>query len=253
PCLHHTFCAAKTLAAALDSNAYEYKDKKSVSQNISLTCETAAGLFEYPELGAVRLFNGRWIAAVIVNDFQNRNGWHAAGGTISLLWNNEYGPVIAVGMADYTINEPFNQQQTTDTESLLSACPRIEAKLDGRLYAQHYDRSAVMTNQTDENGLFVRVEACLSDTQHNRNDSGICALDYSLTDKAFVIKGSVSPALSDRAVYILPLITDGITLDVAIGAKLPDPKTGFCPSPGFMFKEYRIRPDTDGSFEIKLY
>ena len=245
-CVHHTFCRAKTLTAVLNGELPDF-------ERTALPCETADGLFEFPELGAYRLIRDGWIADVTANDFTNRKGWHASGGAISLLWRRDCGPVIAVGMADYTINEPFNQQQTTDTAAHRSPCPRIEAVVDGKRWAQHYDHAAHLTAKEEKNALKVHADAYLCDEEHRHKEAaGSCALEYTLTKQALNVRGRVSPALADHAVYVLPLIAKNVSVDVSCGALLPEREEGFCLNPGFSFTEYRVRPDRHGRFAVSL-
>ena len=175
------------------------------------------------------------------------------GGALSLLYHRDCGPVVAVGMADYAVNEPFNQQQTTDTAAHRSPCPRIESECEGRRFAQHYDYGAQMTAKEERNALTVRVDAYLCDEDHRQKDvAGTCSLDYALTKQALTVKGRVSPALAGHAVYILPVISDRVVPDVTCGTLLPEPERGFCLNPGFAFTEYRVRPDRRGRFTVIL-
>ena len=246
PCVHHTFCRAKPLAAVLDGAIPAFTPTP-------LPCETADGIFEYPELAAYRLIRDGWVADITANDFTNRKGWHASGGAISLLWHRDCGPIVAVGMADYTVNEPFNQQQTTDTAAHRSPCPRIEAAMDGKRWAQHYDHAAQLTAREEKNALKVHADAYLCDGEHTPKDvAGTCSLDYALTKQALNVKGRVSPALADHAVYVLPLIAKNVSVDVSCGTLLPEREEGFCLNPGFSFTEYRIRPDRHGRFAVGI-
>ena len=246
PCLHHTFCRAKTLASILNADLPDVR-------RTALPVETADGLFEYPELAVCRLIRGGWIADITANDFRNRKGGHASGGALSLLWHQKCGPVVAVGMADYEVNEPFNQQQTRQKSAHRSPCPRIETETEGQRFAQHYDYAA-QTACRDENGaLTVTVDALLCDEHHRPKDvAGGCSLRYDLTEQALRISGRVSPALAGHAQYVLPLISDAVTLTVDGGTLLPDAHKGFNLNPGFAFTEYRIRPDRNGRFSVLL-
>ena len=245
PCVHHTFCRAKSPAAVLDGDIPGFP-------RTALPCETADGIFFYPELASCRLIRGGWIADITVNDFTNRRGGHASGGALSLLWHKACGPVVAVGMADYTVNEPFNQQQTRDTAAHRSPCPRIEAEIDGKRWAQHYDHVAQMTEKQDKNALRVHVDAYLCDAEHRHKEAaGSCALDYILTGKTLTVRGRVSPALAGHAVYVLPVIADGAAVEVSCGTLLRGEK-GFCLNPGFAFTEYRIGPDRRGRFAVNV-
>ena len=245
-CLHHTFCRAKTAAAILNGAIYDVT-------RVKLPAETADGIRRYPELGSYRLNRGGWIADITDNDFNNRGGGHASGGALSLLWHKDCGPVVAVGMADYTVNEPFNQQQATLKTSHRSPCPRVEAETDGKRWSQHYDYGADMNGEEKDGALRVHADAYLCDKNHVRKEAaGFCTLDYELTEQAMIIRGRVSPALTANASYILPVVSKDVLVSAEQGTLEDDTPLGFNLNPGFSFTEYRVRPDKNGAFAVKI-
>ena len=245
-CLHHTFCRAKTMAAILNGEAYDVA-------RAELPAETADGIVFYPELAAFRLVRGGWIADISANDFRNRGGGHASGGALSLLWHRDCGPIVAVGMADYAVNEPFNQQQTTTKTPHRSPCPRVETEADGKRWAQHYDYGADMKGKEEDGALRVHADAYLCDENHVRKEAaGFCTLDYELTEQALTVRGRVSPSLAESAAYILPAASKNAVVSAERGRIEEDTPIGFNLNPGFLFTEYRVRPDKSGCFAVKI-
>ena len=245
-CLHHTFCRAKTAAAILNGEACD-------AAHADLPAETADGIVFYSELAAFRLVRGGWIADISANDFQTRGGGHASGGALSLLWHRDCGPIVAVGMADYAVNEPFNQQQTTFRMPHRSPCPRVETEADGKRWGQHYDYGADLQGEEKDGALRVHADAYLCDENHVRKEAaGFCTLDYELTEQALTVRGRVSPSLADSAAYILPVISQKAVISAECGTVEEDTPIGFNLNPGFCFTEYRVKPDRTGCFEVRI-
>ena len=245
-CLHHSFCRAKTMAAILNGPVED-------ADRTEIPAETADGIVFYPELAAYRLNRGGWIADISANDFHTRGGGHASGGALSLLWHQSCGPIVAVGMVDYAVNEPFNQQQTAKKAAHRSPCPRVETEADGKRWGQHYDYGADMTGEEKDGALRVHADAYLCDENHVRKEAaGFCTLDYELTEEALTVRGRVSPSLAESAAYLLPVISEKTVITAARGTIDENAPVGFNLNPGFRFTEYRVRPDRTGCFEVRI-
>ena len=245
PCVHHTFCHAKTLAGSLNGGLYDFP-------RAPLPADAQTGAVYYPELDVYRIALGSWRADVCGYDVFPMPGAHASGGALSLLWHKTAGPLIACGAADYTIKEPLNQQLPEDTDTHRSLCPRIEAEIAGARFAQHYDRKAKLTAEETDGGITARAAAFLCDSTGAPTDGpGECTLLYEFTEEAVVIRGQVSPAIAPAARYIIPLI--GMAkMTVLQGALSAPPRRIFHLSPGFRATEYTVRPDDNGAFSLRL-
>ena len=246
PCVHHSFCHAKDLALALDNDF-------SNSERCSLPSDTFEGTKHYPELDVFRLACGKWRMTVSGYDFTYKGAEHTTGGSISLLWNKDAGPLIAVGMVDYALREPNNQQLPVHPEAYRCACPRIEASVDGTRFGQHYCKTARISAETADDQLTVKVKSllCGSDGQQLKENAE-CSLEYVLSGEALTVRGRVSPAIAESAGFFVPLIGDKADVDVLCGTQEGEPERFFNLSPGFAGKEYVIKPDESGAFEAKI-
>ena len=241
PCIHHTFCHAKALAGALGAGLYDL-------ERVPLPADDPPMLQYCPENDTYRIACGDWRADVTGYDADNRRASHASGGAVSLLWNRECGAVVACGMVDYALAEPFNQQLPLDENEQRSPCPRIEAVRNGQRIAQHYDFGAVLTASETVGSVTVRADARLCDAVH-QPAGGTCTLLYTMTEKGLRIEGTV-PADAENARYILPILSEKARVDVLRGALSGEPEPIFCLSPGFAGREYTVLPDETGQFTV---
>ena len=246
PCVHHTFCHAKSLAAALDAGVPGFTPT-------ALPVETLPVCTRIPETDTLRLRVGSWLADVTAYDYYARRGAHVTGGSISLLYHSDCGPVFAAGMADYTTLEPNNQQPPSRGDGYLCPCMRVEAVHDGIVFAQHRDAAASVTAQTIPGGVTVTVHAALCDVSGAplRAD-GACSLVYTLTADMLRIEGKVAAALSGCASLALPVVSPSVRIHILRGAQPASAAAGFCLTPGFRFREYRVAPDDGGRFCVCL-
>ncbi len=245
-CVHHTFCHAKVLAGVLDEGLYDF-------ERVPLPSDVFRGMKYYPEMDTWRIACGPWRADVTAYDFDYMTGGHASGGALSLLWHETCGPVIAVGAVDYSLHEAHNQQLSLKKAEHRSVCPRIELVRDGKRWGQHYDYSAGMTADEEPGSLHIHLDASLCDDRCQQfNGDGSCTLDYTLTAESLRIAGTVSKEIRAEAEYILPIAAERAAVCVGKGTLNGEPEPVFNLNPGFMGREYRIRPDEYGEFELVI-
>lgn len=242
PCIHHTFCHAKALAGSLEAGLYDF-------ERVPLPADDPPTLRYYPENDTYRAACGGWRADVTGYDALNRRADHASGGAVSLLWHRACGAVIACGMVDYALAEPFNQQLPLDENEQRSPCPRIEATADGTRFGQHYDFGASLTAEETDGSVTVRADACLCDEQHRPMADGKCALTYTLCAQGLRIEGTVAV---ENARYVLPVLSVQARVDVLRGTLCGDPEPIFCLSPGFAGREFTVLPDESGQFAVHI-
>lgn len=241
-CVHHTFCHMKTLAGSLDGGLTDFA-------RVPLPRQTAVR--RYPELDVTRVFFGGWLADVSGYDWVNMPGAHASGGTLSLLWHERTGALIACGAADYRLREPNNQQRPRDPESHRSPCPRWETETDGVRYAQYYDLTAATEAEAFSDRVSVTARFALRDEAgRSLPESEGCEMKYTFTPDTLLICGTVPPGLKN-ARFVLPLIGSARP-EIVRGALCGEPRPFFNLCPGFQGTEYTVRPDADGRMEIGL-
>ncbi|MBR5424799.1 MAG: hypothetical protein IK108_12355 [Clostridia bacterium] len=243
PCVHHAFCHAKTITAALENGICGF-------ERVPLPADHPQSVRFYPELDTYRIAVGGWRADITGCDFPRDRGGHASGGAMCLLWHEKTGALIASGAVDTYVREPHNQQPPVRPEEHRCACPRIETDTDGVSFAQTYDYGARMKAAQTPEGASVTATAFLCDETHKRMPGdGACGIGYTFTPEAVTVNGRVSPDIGAR--FVLP-VSGNAAVEVLCGTAAGEPGAIFSMSPGFIGQEYVIRPDDEGRFTVKI-
>ena len=245
PCVHHTFCRAKVLAAAIDGGLPAF-------ERVPLPSDRPQMLKYYPELDTYRAACGPWRMDVCAYDFSSRAP-HASGGCVSLLWHENAGPLIAAGAMDDTLYEPHNQQIPVHPELRRSGCPRLETVGEDRVYGQQYCSSATLSAEQTPSGPVIRAKACLCGSDGQPMEGGDCELEYRLSEESLHVTGFVDPAHAGRVRFVLPLIGDRAKVELLQGGFQNSPVEMFSFGPGFFGKEYSFAPDASGCFRIRIF
>ena len=244
-CVHHTFCHAKVLAAAIDGSIPAF-------ERTPLPADRPQLLKYYPELDTFKVACGKWRMDVTGYDFSYSGASHACGGSVSLLWHETAGPLIAVGRMDNSLREPHNQQLSVRPETQRSGCPRIETVGAGAQYGQHRCASAQLSAELLPEGPVIRADASLCSEDGQPMPNGACMLEYRLTEDGLSIAGCVNAALADRVRFVLPLIGDKADVRILQGRLSCPPAKMFSFDPGFLGTQYSVLPDRSGRFQVGI-
>ena len=122
--------------------------------------------------------------------------------------------------------------------------------IGGRRFAQCYDTRAEIRAEQSKEGVTLHVTARLVDPDQVPAVSPIsCRLSYRFSADSVRILGVLEGSYGD-AVFVLPVIADGAVVESPTAE--PDPVRIFFLTGGFGAREYRIRPDPDGHFEVRI-
>lgn len=161
PCVHHTFSHAKVLAEILDMGLESYieeaeeESKECFQENISIR--------HYPEIDTWKVKTSESCADITAYDWEYLQGGHVSGGTVSMFWNRDVGPVLCAGMGEYSLKEPNNMQVPMNCIQECLAM-RIEAEWEGMVYSSIYEEQAYVKTE----GEMIRVCGYLKNEQHKR-------------------------------------------------------------------------------------
>ena len=207
PCIHHTFCHAKTLATILDRGLpVEYKD---APEGILLPREEAYGVILMEDIQTWLISNENWKGTITGYDMEYSftNG-HPTGGALSMLWHKKIGAVLASSMNEYRLIEAPNMQRNYDPYSMpLTA--RLQT-IDGK-YMNISDLTAIIEFKESENGIeFLTTSKLVDENQNNPSEGAInCNITYTFSLDSVKIN-IVHDCKDDKMVqFILPLISMG--------------------------------------------
>ncbi len=212
PCVHHTFCHAAGLADALCLGLRENMGET------MLPCDRTEGnVAFYPEADTYKIRIGQWLATITGYDYRTgtyvNGAAHASGGTLSMLYHREKGPVIAGSTYEYDLTEPLNMQQPMGDRAHRSLLPRLEYVVDGISYTTCIDPGSEIKVYAGKNRVevevrshFVRVEDWVPEDE---NLMGY--FHYTFSCDKMVLQVKVSGE-KEGMQFILPIVEDTIRI-----------------------------------------
>ncbi|RSL15398.1 hypothetical protein EDE15_0884 [Edaphobacter aggregans] len=250
PCIHHTFTHAKALATVLDSGA----DDLVPAPRLTLPRDEPYGVKTYPEIGTHLAAIGPWRATVTDYDWEYvehvqsgsgaSGGGHVSGGTLSLLFHRQLGPILTASMTEYQMIEISNQQTFGDYPHM-SLAPRIELISD-KTYTSTTDFAATLTSTSTPAKITFDASGRLLTAAHQPPSTGDLHyhLTYRLNDTAIEIEATADAAVPLPAPlrFILPVISRSTE-----SINQTDPKTIRIAKPGGTLI---VRTDAPHGFEL---
>jgi len=201
PCIHHTFTHAKVVANVLQHQ----KPIPASADSIKLPREEKYGLKHFKDIDTVLVAKGAYRATITALDMdyqpKYKNG-HASGGSLTLLWHEKAGAIIAGSMNDYQIWEKPNMQYYADRIPM-STTPRIELEQGEVRYASVSDLSAKMTHSNLQNKVVVSAKSKLADALQNSPEKPKCSSKFEFTDALVSIEYTCE---NSSARIVLPII-----------------------------------------------
>lgn len=218
PCVHHTFCHACSLADALHFGISEPDPR------LALPCdEVAIGFRFYPEINTYKIHTGRYLATLTGYDFITHafsNGAaHAGGGTLSLLYKQGAGAMIAGSVYEYKRSEKNNMQIPSGKKRHASLLLRAEYEKEGVKYATCLDPAPEISVFTEGEGVTAQVRARFfsAETRTAEKEDLFAEFRYRFTPKGVTLTVG---KLSESIRLILPLVT-GELITKSLFAKEP--------------------------------
>lgn len=230
PCVHHSFCRAKSLC-------FLYKGLKEAEKageaplcdlGSLLPREEEYGRRSFPSIGIELCSVGDYRCTFSENDLIYAKGTNTGNGTLTLLWHGKRGAVLAANMAHYNQVEPLNMQRQMGEVQEKCIAPRIEK--DG--FSSMNDTQSRVECDYSEGVFTYRVNGTLTDADGKRAEDGAFSLQFTVTKDGVAI---FAKAPEGAGLY-LPVCThpeDGSSLSGKTAAFRD--KTG----------EVRVTADTD--------
>ena len=204
PCIHHTFCHAAALADALRADVLGNRARR------PLPCDEEGVWHKYyPEIDTYKIRAGRYLATLTGYDYAtytySNGAAHAGGGTLSLLYKNGAGAMIAGSVYEYLRTEKNNMQFPAGDKRHATLLMRAEYEKDGRRYATCLDKSPVISVKKEGDAVTATVRARFfsAETQAPENDLLYADIAYRFTPNGVTIEVK---KLDENVKFILPLI-----------------------------------------------
>ena len=237
PCTHHAFEHLNAIAFALENIREKYLN----FERVSLPCDESDTFRHYKEIDTVKMSKGGYLATVTNYDFDIFFSGHAAGGTLTALYNKKTDePMIMASVTDYVLVEPTNMQQVKDIERHRSLTPRLIAEKNGKIYYSSYYADSEMTYNEKDYEITVKTGlTCKGEKAYEAGDSlaGIKpGIIYKLTEKGMEI--TIEKAEGTK--FILPLISGKLTLNAG---KIEKEEEIFFLTGGFIANEITVLPE----------
>ena len=205
PCVHHTFTHAKALATVRDHGDLARR----IHATLPLPRAVADGIRGYPEIATWLAARGPWRATVTAYDWiYHEQAQQPTGGTISMLWHPQAGPLLAGSMARYFLVEKNNMQLYPEDHPLT---PRVELRQDETWFTQLYDLNASVTHSDKDGTLGFKVAARLLNEARKQPARGkvACSLSYQFAVDAVTIAVDAPGvgSAANRPRLVLPIIS----------------------------------------------
>ena len=205
PCVHHTFCHAKTLVGALHYGA----DLKQPASLPPLPRAIAQGVEHYPEMDVTLAAIGPWRATLSGYDWTYKPGlFQAKGGAPGILWHEKLGPVLSASLAHYLRVEATNMQLVPDGEDFPLAVRVEQRTADGGWFTNLHDGKAKVRNESAADKLRVVVTTELLSAGQETPAQGPCRFEiiYALTHEKVTISARPLGQLESGWLLVVPVI-----------------------------------------------
>lgn len=189
-CNHHAFCHAKALAAMIDSG-FE------CTKRVPLPRDLEYGIKCFPDIHVNLISQGSIRATVSDCDAVAYDGAAVTGGTVSMLWSEKAGVVLAAVMARYNMTEPRNMQLSRNDDSM----PCCALRINCHGFESINDKFAAVTTQYDGKNVKIHVSGTLRDTSFDGHTGYEFTYIFGCDDTF-----TVTAKANDNAVLIIPVI-----------------------------------------------
>ena len=239
PCVHHTFEHANALAFVVE----EIEEKYLVPDKRELPVEKDWFKF-YPEINTYKFARGNYNATITGYDFDLLFSGHASGGTLTMLYGKNVGPMIAGSVTDYVLVEPTNMQQVLDVKKHRSLVPRL-IKAENENYSSSNYTHMRMWDKVEKDAVEVFVKTGLSTKED-------CCLDYSIDIQYRLNEDGLSMSVLNAkgTKFLLPLIAGKV--EVQKGTVEKEDEIFFLTG-GFIANEITILPNENGEITFRIF
>jgi len=204
PCIHHTLCHVCALADAIYAGISEPTERRMLPSDAQ-----CVGYMYYPELNTYKIRAGKYLATLTGYDYvahtYYRGAAHAGGGTLSLLYKDDTGVMIAGSVYNYLRTEPNNMQSPKGGKRHATLLVRAEYEKESVKYATCLDPSPEITLTADGISVTAHVRAkFFSEKEPTAENAALCAeFLYSFTPNGITVKVG---KIGKNVRFVLPVV-----------------------------------------------
>ncbi|MBQ8267201.1 MAG: hypothetical protein IJZ21_02325, partial [Clostridia bacterium] len=238
-CIHHVFDKVKSFAVLY----LEMGDEFDACEDAVLPREIE-GVRAYQNGHLYTVTKGDFVATVNACDTHIYSGSETGGGAISMLWNKNYGAVMAATLNHFVTTEPMNMQIQRHVDEELCNTARIgRSDLDKtvELKADGYS----ITATSEQNGFEIRYDFC---------DDGVTLCIVSDKDSEYVLpivsQSGDSVKVSDNEIIFKDMLS--VSFDGECAVTPEGEKRHFHPVGGFQYKHLTFPVKADKELNIKI-
>ncbi|MBQ7712706.1 MAG: hypothetical protein IJT69_02685 [Clostridia bacterium] len=210
-CIHHTFCHAGALADAIWAGISEPKNSLALP-----TDGEAVEYVYYPEIDTYKIRAGGYLATLTGYDYATytygNGAAHAGGGTLSLLYKQGTGPVIAGSVYRYLPTEKNNMQLPVGEVRHASLLVRAEYEKDGNKYATCLDKDPEIEVEKRGDAVIATVRARFyaAETQSAEDMARVATFTYRFAADGVTVRVK---QIDPNVRFVLPVIRGSATVE----------------------------------------
>lgn len=195
-CIHHTFCHLKTLPFFLE-------EPLSSSGDEPLPVDSSFGVKRFPTCGATLVGVGAWRASFSENDvyFVDDNGKSTGGGSLTLLYHRQIGPLFAASMPAWSVVERMSMQEQTKDDVTRCLTPRLTCGD----YMSVYDDAVDFAISEESGSVTATAIGTLTDRADRRLENGGFKLVWQIDEQVVSIRAEAFTAMK----LVVPVLADG--------------------------------------------
>ena len=222
-CIHHAFDKVKSLAILY----LEMGDEYETCLDAKLPRETE-GVKAYQNGYLYTVTKGDFVATVNACDTHIYPSCETGGGAISMLWNRDYGAVMAATMYRFVTTEPMNMQIQRHVDEEICNTARIGLS----------DTDKTVELAADDYTITATSEKSGFEVKYDFQDDGINISVLSNTDSEYILpivsKAGDSVELAENEVLFNNMLS--VSFDSEYTIDPADEKRHFHPVGGFQYK-----------------
>lgn len=238
-CIHHAFDKVKSLAVLYLEMSDEFENCLG-----AVLPREHEGIKSYQNGYLYTVTKGDFIATVNACDTHIYSGSETGGGAISMLWNKDYGAIMAATLNKFVTTEPMNMQIQRNVDEEICNTARLGlSDIDKTVQLVQKDYTIIATSE--KSGFEIKYDFC---------DDAVNISVLSDNDSEYVLpivsQVGDSVKLAKNEVIFKDMLS--VSFDSEYTIDPADEKRHFHPVGGFQYKHLTFPVSADKELNIKI-